>query len=250
MILRQTFHRPALAAVLGLCLIPAQAQPPAAGPTRPSGQAPGPAAGDLDTLYGFPVKPAYLKYYEADLLGRVPISPYLQVASRAFPACLDLALAPYDWVIDAGGNVAVVPETPHPWGHAFPKGYTRPEDRSWHKPGTVDSYGHAGAMGGQPGRIGGELLYEEETRTWAISNKSAHYSRKNPDRTPDQLVNAARLIQQVMDPDGAGWGDVRYLLGYGTPGLKSKLEQDPRLEYQNPAKKAGAYVVLKTGVIQ
>jgi hypothetical protein len=230
--LRHALCRPALAALLGLGLIPALALTPPA---------------SLDNLYGVLVRPAYLKYYEADLQGRVPISPYLQVASHAFPACLDRALAPYDWVINADGNVAVVPETPHPYGHAFPKGYTRPEDHSWHQPGTVDSYGHAGAMGGQAGRIGGELIYEAATGSWAISNKSAHYSRKNPDRTPDQLVNAARLIRQVMDPDGAGWGEVRYLLGYGTPGLKARLEQDPHLEYQNPAKKTGAFVVLETG---
>ena len=225
-----------LLSALALCLIPALARAPAPDP--------------LDALYGAVVRPTYLKHYEADSQGRVQVSPYLQGATRAFPACLDRALAPYDWVINPEGGVAVVPETPHPYGRSFPKGYTRPEDQSWKKPGTVENYGHAGAMAGLPGRMGGELLYDEKANLWAISNKSAHYSRNNPDRTPDQLIQAARLIQQVMDLDGAGWGPVRYLLSYGPDSVRAGLERDPRLKYQNPAKKAGPFIVLKTGVIQ
>lgn len=235
MILRQHFRHPGRVLVLVLGLIPALAQTPASRPGEDL---------DLDLRYGALVRPAYLKHYEADPQGRVPVSPYLQVASRAFPACLDRTLAPYDWVINADGDVAVVPETPHPYGRTFPKGYTRPEDQSWKKPGTVENYGHAGAMAGRPGRMGGELLYDAKSRTWAISNKSAHYSRHNPDRTPDQLLNAADLIRAVMDPDGSGWGPVRFLLDYGPDRLRAALEQDPHLHYQNPARKSGPYVVL------
>jgi len=51
------------------------------------------------------------------------------------------------------------------------------------------------------------------------------YSKSNADRTPDQLVNAATLIQEVMDPGGAGWGPVRFIFEYGPEKVQAELEK-------------------------
>ena len=191
----------------------------------------------LDTRYGFLAKPAYIKHYEADPRDRILISPYLQLASREFPAYLDPAMAPYNWVIDADGRVAIVPETPNPYGRIYEKGFLRPEDKSPKKPGTGENYGHAAAMGGQPGRISGEILYDKKANAWTINNKSGRYSKNNPDRTPDQLVNAANLIQEVADPGGAGWGPVRFIFEFGPESVQAELEKSPSVTYEDPAKK-------------
>lgn len=54
-----------------------------------------------------------------DPQGKVLVSPYLQVATRDFPAYLEPALAPYNYVIDADGHVAVVPETVSPMAASY-----------------------------------------------------------------------------------------------------------------------------------
>jgi len=57
----------------------------------------------LDQKYGVPSQPAYIKHYEADKTGKVILNPYLQVATKEFPAILDVKMAPYNWVIDLDG---------------------------------------------------------------------------------------------------------------------------------------------------
>ena len=191
----------------------------------------------LDTRFGFLARPAYIKHYEADAKDRILVSPYLQLASREFKGYLDPAMAPYNWVIDADGRVAVIPETPNPYGRIYEKGFVRPEDKSQKKPGTGENYGHASAMAGQPGRISGELLYDKKLNAWTINNKSGRYSKSNSDRTPDQLVNAATLMQEVLDPGGAGWGPVRFIFEYGPEAIQAELEKSPAVVYEDPAKK-------------
>ena len=198
----------------------------------------------LDTRYGFLAKPAYIKHYEADPKDRILVSPYLQVASREFKGYLDPAMAPYNWVIDADGRVAVIPETPNPYGRIYDKGFLRPEDKSQKKPGTGENYGHASAMAGQPGRISGELLYDKKINGWIINNKSGRYSKSNADRTPDQLVNAANLMQEVLDPGGAGWGPVRFIFEYGPEAIQAELEKGPAVVYEDPAKKKRPGIVV------
>ena len=198
----------------------------------------------LDTRYGFLAKPAYIKHYEADPKDRILVSPYLQLASREFKGYLDPAMAPYNWVIDADGRVAVIPETPNPYGRIYDKGFLRPEDKSQKKPGTGENYGHASAMAGQPGRISGELLYDKKINGWIINNKSGRYSKSNADRTPDQLVNAANLMQEVLDPGGAGWGPVRFIFEYGPEAIQAELEKGPAVVYEDPAKKKRPGIVV------
>ncbi|HQQ90040.1 MAG TPA: S26 family signal peptidase, partial [Oscillospiraceae bacterium] len=74
--------------------------------------------------------------FRSDETGKVLINPYLQVATRDFPAILDVKQAPYNWAIDAAGGVAIMPEAAHPLGRTYPKGFFRPEDQSKRKPGT------------------------------------------------------------------------------------------------------------------
>jgi alkylated DNA nucleotide flippase Atl1 len=198
----------------------------------------------LDKRYGALARPAYVKHFEADPGGRIVASPYQQVGTPSFPAFLDPSLAPYDWVIDADGNLAVVPETMHPYGRVYEKGFIRPEDKSQKKPGTGEHYGHLAAIVGLPGRISGELNYDKATNTWSINNKSGRYSKNNPDRTPEQLEAAAKRIRELADIGDARWGELIFILEFGPTSLQPVLEKNPNLRYEDPEKKKRPFVVL------
>lgn len=201
----------------------------------------------LDAAYGYASPPAYIKHYEADKTGKVLVNPYLQVATRDFPAILDVKQAPYNWAIDAEGGVAIMPEAAHPLGRTYPKGFFRPEDQSKRKPGTRENYGHVSALAGAPGRISGEILYDKDTKSWIVNNKSGRYSKHNPDRTPEQLAAAAKLIREVVDPGAAPWGQVAYLLAYAPRELAEQLEKDPKIQYDEPAKKVRPHLIIMEG---
>ncbi len=201
----------------------------------------------LDELYGVASQPAYIKHYEADRNGRVLISPYLQVATREFPAILDAKMAPYNYVIDAEGRVTIIPEAAHPLGRTYPNGFFRPEDQSEKKPGTRENYGHVSSLAGGPGRISGEILYDKETGAYTVNNKSGRYSKHNKDRTPQQLANAARLIRQVVDTAGVAWGPALYLLEYAPADLREQLMKSPDLRYDDEKKKKRPHVAVLPG---
>ncbi len=198
----------------------------------------------LDKAFGVASQPAYVKHYEADKTGKVILNPYLQVATKDFPAILDVKMAPYNWVIDAQGRVAITPEAAHPLGRTYEKGFFRPEDQSERKPGTRENFGHVSALGGAPGRISGEILYDKATNAWTVNNKSGRYSKHNSDRTPEQLVNAANLIHQVTDPGKATWGGVFYLLDYAPEKVREELLKSPKLAYDDAKKKSRPHVVV------
>ncbi len=201
-------------------------------------------AAKLDELYGLLSQPAYVKHYEADKDGKVILNPYLQVATKDFPAILDVKMAPYNWVIDAKGRVTIIPEAAHPLGRTYEKGFFRPEDQSQRKPGTRENFGHVSSLGGGPGRISGEILYDKATNTWTVNNKSGRYTKHNTDRTPEQLINAAKLIREVVDPGTATWGPVFYLLEYTSEEIREPLMKDPRLAYDDPKKKSRPHIPL------
>jgi hypothetical protein len=215
--------------------VPAQASAAAAAAPR------GPS---LDKLYGVPSQPAYIKHYEADKTDKVILNPYLQVATKDFPAILDVKMAPYNWVIDMNGRVALMPEAAHPLGRTYDKGFYRPEDKSERKPGTRENFGHVSALGGAPGRISGEILYDKATNVWTVNNKSGRYTKHNTDRTPDQLVNAAALIHEVVDPGTATWGGVYYLLDYAPEAVQEELLKSPKLAYDDVKKKSRPHIVV------
>lgn len=198
----------------------------------------------LDTLYGFLSMPAYIKHYEADKTGKVLINPYLQVATKDYPAILDAKNAPYNWVIDAEGRVGIIQEAAHPLGRTYAKGFFRPEDQSKRKPGTTENYGHVSAIAGGPSRISGEINYDKATKSFTINNKSGRYSKHNPDRTPEQMANAARLIQEVVDPGKTPWGPTYYLLEYAPETVREELMKSPKLAYDDPAKKSRPHIIL------
>jgi len=207
----------------------------------------GPLVDPLDELYGVASPPAYIKHYEADRDGKVLISPYLQVATKEFPAILDAKMAPYNYVIDAEGRVTIIPEAAHPLGRVYPNGFFRPEDQSEKKPGTRENYGHVSSLAGGPGRISGEILYDKETGTYTVNNKSGRYSKHNKDRTPQQLANAARLIRQVVDTAGVAWGPALYLLEYAPADVREQLMKSPDLRYDDEKKKKRPHVAVLQG---
>jgi len=198
----------------------------------------------LDKLYGVASQPAYVKHYEADKTGKVILNPYLQMATKDFPAILDVKMAPYNWVIDAEGRVAVAPEAAHPLGRTYEKGFFRPEDQSQRKPGTRENFGHVSELGGAPGRISGEINYDKASNTWTLNNKSGRYSKHNIDRTPEQLVNAANLIHEVVDPGTATWGDVHYLLAYASEAIQEELLKSPKIAYDDEKTKSRPHIVV------
>lgn len=201
----------------------------------------------LDATYGVASQPAYIKHYEADKTGKVLVNPYLQVATKEFPAILNVKEAPYNWAIDVEGRVTIMPEAAHPLGRTYAKGFYRPEDQSQRKPGTRENYGHVSALGGAPGRISGEILYDKDTKSFIINNKSGRYSKHNPDRTPEQLVAAAKLIREVVDPGSTPWGQVAYLLAYAPKDVAERLLADPKIQYDDPAKKSRPHVIVMDG---
>ncbi|BDU77666.1 hypothetical protein METESE_26240 [Mesoterricola sediminis] len=198
----------------------------------------------LDALYGFLSQPAYIKHYEATRNGKVLINPYLQVATKEYPAILDAKNAPYNWVIDAEGRVAIIQEAAHPLGRTYAKGFFRPEDKSKRKPGTTENYGHVSALAGAPGRISGEILYDKATNTFTINNKSGRYTKHNTDRTPEQLANAAKLIMATVEPGKATWGPVYYLLEYAPEPVQEELMKSPKLAYDDPVKKSRPHIIV------
>ncbi len=206
-----------------------------------------PPVNPLDRKYGVAVRPAYVKQYEADASGIVLLNPYLQVATPDFPAVLEPGDGTYKWVIDVAGRVAILREVPHPLGRTYPDGFRRPEDDSDREPGYIETYGHVSALGGAPGRIGGEILWDADSRSFTINNKSGRYTKHNADRTPEQLVEAARLIREVVDPGKASWGPVFYLLDYAPPAVRQKLLADPRLDYDVPERKARPHIIVLDG---
>ncbi len=209
----------------------------------------GPVVDPLDGLYGVASQPAYIKHYEADKDGKVLVNPYLQVATKEFPAILDVKMAPYNWVIDLEGRVTIIPEAAHPLGRTYEKGFFRPEDQSKRKPGTRENFGHVSSLAGGPGRISGEILYDKDSKTYTVNNKSGRYSKHNKDRTPQQLVNAANLIRKVVDPAGAAWGPVMYLLEYAPENIREEGMKSPELAYDDAAKKSRPHLVVMQGAV-
>jgi len=198
----------------------------------------------LDKQYGTLQQPAYIKHYEADKAGKVLLNPYLQVATKDHPGILDPKHAPYNWVIDAEGRVGIIQEAAHPLGRTYEKGFYRPEDKSKRKPGTTENYGHVSALAGGMGRISGEILYDKGTNTFTVNNKSGRYSKNNADRTPEQLVNAAALIREVVDPGSAAWGPVFYLLEYAPEEVREESLKRPDLAYDDAAKKSRPHLIV------
>lgn len=203
----------------------------------------GPGVSALDRLYGMASSPAYIKHYETDPTGKVLINPYMQAASKEFPAVL-FVKDDYDWVMDAQGRIALMPGIKHPYGRVYTKPAVRPEDGRNMKPGTKESYGHPSLLAGGPGRISGEILYDKDSNSYTISNKSGRYSKHNTDRTPEQLIAAARVIREAVDPGDASWGPVLYLIEYAPPGLKEQLLKDPKVEYDDPVKKTRPHLTV------
>jgi len=202
-----------------------------------------PPVDPLDQKYGMASAPAYIKHYETDPTGKVLINPYMQAATKEFPAIL-FVKDDYDWVMDAQGRIALMPGIKHPYGYTYTKPAIRPEDGRNMKPGTKETYGHPSLLAGAPGRISGEILYDKDSNTFTISNKSGRYSKHNTDRTPAQLVEAAKLIREVVDPGTAKWGPVLYLIDYAPTGLKETLLNDPKVEYDDPAKKSRPHLTV------
>jgi hypothetical protein len=170
------------------------------------------------------------------------ISPYLQVASKKTPGLLDPKLekskTPFNWVIDGDGNVRLTVESNNPYGRTYEKGAIRPEDKSKRKPGWTEKDGHLTVLGDEMGRIGGEIIYQKDTNTWLINNKSGRYSNHNVDRTPEQLLSAAKLIKEVVDPAGATWGNVHYLVRYSPQAMRAELLAKPDIKYYRPDAKS------------
>lgn len=199
---------------------------------------------NLSVSYGAPILPSHIKYYEVDDHDAVMLNPYLQVGSLRHKAVLDPAIPAYDWVIDTQGDVRIIRTVSHPRGRTYADTFVRPEDGYRRVHGYIERYGHVSALGGGPGRIGGEIVRDEENSAWIINNKSGRYSKSNPDRTPEVLSRAAVRIHAVVDPGGYGWGPVVYLIDYGPVPVRTMEKQGCSIFYAFPARARVPYVIL------
>lgn len=191
----------------------------------------------LDELYGVLAMPNYVKYYEVSPKGEFWVHPYLQVASDKNHAIIDPKGDPYNYMIDEDGNVRINKETKNPWGRTYDYEWYRPEDMSTRKKGSSEKDGHVTTLGGKNGRIGGEILWNKEDKTWTINNKSGRYSNANPDRTPEQLLNAAARIKQVVDiPADSKWGQTQYLVRYSPKALREEFLKKYEVQFRRPEK--------------
>lgn len=203
---------------------------------------------DLDKLYGRANRPSYVKHYEADKQGHVLLNPYLQVGSKKHPAMLDPRRPVYNYNVTQDGNVAFIEEAPHPYGRTYPKGFFRPEDKSQRKPGTTENYGHVSGTAGGPARMSGEIINDSANKCWKVNNKSGRYSKRNPDRTPEQFLNTFELIQQVADPNGMPWcPSAVYLLAYAPSYISKELRDSPDMRYEDPKTKKNAHILVAPG---
>lgn len=190
----------------------------------------------LDEAYGKLELPNYVKHYEVSKKGIFWLHPYLQVCTDLNHGTIEPGKAPYNWIIDANGDVRINIETRNPYGRIYDYEWVRPEDNSSRKKGSSEKDGHVTVLGGQKGRIGGELLYDKKTNTWTINNKSGRYSNHNPDRTPEVLLNAVTLIKQVVDIGAVEWGKVVYLVRYSPHEMRSELLKSSDLQFRRPEK--------------
>jgi len=86
--------------------------------------------------------------------------------------------------------------------------------------------------------------YDDASNTWTLNNKSGRYSKHNTDRTPDQLVNAANLVHEVVDPGTATWGNVYYLLAYAPEPIQEELLKSPKLGYDDEKTKSRPHIIV------
>ncbi len=200
-----------------------------------------------DSLYGKAELPNYLKHFEVNKENVFWINPYLQVANAQTPGYVSSEHV-YNWIIDTQGNVRINIESPNPYGRTYPNGCIRPEDKKSRKPGWTEEDGHVSTLGGERGRIGGEILYDAGTNTWIINNKSGRFSFNYDDRSIEQLRNAAILIQSVVIPRQGNWGQVEYLLLYAPDAKVPTLLNSPNIQYKEPKKsdvmKKGPYLIV------
>lgn len=207
------------------------------------------AADNLDALYGIANRPSYIKHFEADKQHNVLLNPYLQVATRDFHGVLDARRPIYNFVITPEGGVALIEEAPHPYGRTYANGFFRPEDKSQRKAGTTENYGHVSGTAGGPGRISGEVINDRKNKCWLVNNKSGRYSKRNLDRTPEQLLNAFVLMQETIDPGEQPWCQgAAYLLGYAPDYVGGPLRKSPDMRYEDVETKKNAYIPVIPGV--
>lgn len=203
---------------------------------------------ELDKLYGRPNRPSFIKHYEADKDHHVLLNPYLQVGSKKHKAMLDPKRPVYNYVVTQEGNVAFIEEAPHPYGRTYPKGFYRPKDKSQRKPGTTENYGHVSGTAGGPGRMSGEIINDSKNKCWKVNNKSGRYSKRNPDRTPEQFLNTFELFKETADPNGMPWcKSAIYLLAYAPGYISKELRESPDMRYEDEKTKKNAHILVAPG---
>ncbi len=166
----------------------------------------------LDEKYGALYPPSYIKHYEADREHRIVNSPYFQIGNKDNPLYLDEGET-YLWVIDADGNLRIVPETTSPWGKKHEKGIMRPSDGKPKEWGYKEKYGHSSMIGGASGRMAGEIFFENGK--WYMNNKSGRYNRR-PTRDKKQLQNAIDYFESITPQVKKGSVEMEWLKDYAS----------------------------------
>lgn len=208
---------------------------------------------NLDEKFGDATAPAYIKYYEADTEHQIAVNPFLQVGNKDNPIVLDPNEG-YIWAIDKAGNFCIGPEATSPWGKKYKDGYIRPEDGKAKKKGDKEEYGHTSLIGGDIGRVGGELAMENGV--WIMNNKSGRYNYRAKSRTEEHLKAAGEYVKSIAPQIK----EIKYewLDGYYPP-KKANMKSIVDIEYHDnidlkyawdgESKKLGKEFVSKTPFI-
>ena len=156
---------------------------------------------ELDRVYGVVRQPRYVDAHERTTQ---PLSRFrLQGNDRHLLEFLNMAFSDHAvdyllyqsvfflWLISENGDIILAYE------EFFPNNsdYRAPRQRDCPVPSGRRRLGHPTLVNGGPGRIGGELLFDDRDRRWVLTNRSGRYGT-GPDRTEQHLRNVAQKFEE------------------------------------------------------
>jgi hypothetical protein len=156
---------------------------------------------ELDRLYGALRQPKYVDALEGNT---PPLSRFRLLQPDQFlTTFLHMAFEPHPvdhllyqavfflWLVNEIGDIIIAYEEMFPTAGS----YRAPRQRECPVPAGGRRLGHPALVNGGPGRIGGELLFDDGNRRWVLMNKSGRYG-VGPDRSEQHLRNVARRFEE------------------------------------------------------
>jgi hypothetical protein len=135
----------------------------------------------LDTKFGLPKPPAYLKNVE--IQNDAPIfQPNVKIVRNALDSTKIDSTENYIWAICQSGFLHIGKDI-------------EIEDAD----GKIINAGHPTLSPNLWARIAGNLEYKIDKGCWVVNNKSGRFSQGNTEVTEDHLINARKLIEKLVE---------------------------------------------------